>query len=82
MERSEDREIYLERWKSVKDAKVFQKNLPRGFAQGRFQREEFKNIEERTPAYRVKQTYYNIKNVIQNTIRNTKEQGVNIGYER
>lgn len=78
MENSEDREIYLDRWESVKDNKVFQGNPQRKFAEGRFKREEFKEILERVPAYNVRKAYNNMKNAIQNT----KEQGANIDYVR
>lgn len=43
----EDKKIYLDRWESVKDAKVFSKNARKGFATT-FKREEFKDIATRT----------------------------------
>lgn len=64
MENPEDKKIYMERWESVKDAKVFSKNENKGFAKDRFKKEQFKNIAERTPAEAVKQTYAHIKELI------------------
>lgn len=61
MESPEDRKIYIDRWESVKDAKVFQKNYRKGFAQNRFEREQFKNIAIRTPGDIVRSTYMHIK---------------------
>ena len=49
MENSEDRQIYMNRWESVKQAQVFEKNHKKGFAQNRFKREQFKKIAMRTP---------------------------------
>lgn len=77
MEDSEDKEIYMERWKSVKTAKVFTKNQTKGFAQRRFEREEFANIAQRTPGSFVKQTYEQIKQIVSRT----NEKG-DIGHDR
>ena len=74
MENSEDRKIYMERWESVKDARVFQKNYKKGFSQNRFKREEFKEIANRTPTNMVHRTYLYIKEMLQKT----NEQGVEI----
>jgi len=72
MEDPEDRQIYMERWQSVKDADVFVKNQGKGFAQNRFKREQFKNIAERTPADRVKGTFKMLKSLL---LTRTQEQG-------
>lgn len=71
IERPEDRKIYMERWESVKEAKVFQKNDKKGFAQNRFQKEQFRQIAMRTPSEIIHYTYNNIKNIIDRT----KNQG-------
>lgn len=63
MDNTEDKKIYMDRWQSVKDAKVFEKNNKKGFAQHRFQREEFKKIAERTPVDIIKKTYEKIKQI-------------------
>lgn len=73
MEDSEDRKIYMDRWESVKQAKVFQKNDRKGFASNRFKREQFSQIAMRTPEDRVHQAYCKIRNVIINTM----DKGVN-----
>ena len=61
MEDSNDRQIYMDRWQSVKDSKVFEKNSQKGFSQNRFKRDEFKQIAERTSGSRVKNAYNYIK---------------------
>lgn len=63
----EDRQIYMDRWESVKDAKVFERNTQKGFAQNRFKREQFKEIAVRTPADRVKSAYAHIKEIMTKT---------------
>ena len=77
MDHEEDRQIYIDRWESVKDAKVFEKNEQKGFAQHRFQRDEFKKIAVRTPAHLVKQTFSDIKQMM----TRTNEKG-DIAYGR
>lgn len=77
MENSNDRQIYMDRWQSVKDSKVFEKNSQKGFAQNRFQREEFKQIAIRTPADRVKSAYIHIKEIL----TRTNEKG-DLTYDR
>lgn len=67
MEEPEDRKIYIERWESVKNAAVFKRNSSKGFAKGRFKKEEFQEIAQRTPLKRVKQAYRKIKEMVQNT---------------
>lgn len=67
MQDPDDRQIYMDRWQSVKDAKVFARNSQKGFAPNRFKREEFKQIASRTPASRVKATYSRIKEMLTRT---------------
>lgn len=67
MENPEDKKIYMDRWKSVKDAQVFANNSKKQFAQERFKRNEFKKIADRTPGYLIKQTYMNIKGMLDKT---------------
>ena len=67
MEDPEDRKIYMDRWETVKDAQVFQRNDRKGFAQNRFKREQFKKIAMRTPANYVHQAYSNIKEMMSRT---------------
>ena len=64
---SEDRRIYMERWESVKNAQVFEKNNSKGFAKNRFQKEQFKEITTRIPYEMVRSTYSYIKGVLSNT---------------
>ena len=67
IENPEDRQIYIDRWESVKQAQVFQKNERKGFAQNRFKREQFKQIAMRTPADIVHSTYAHFKEIITRT---------------
>lgn len=67
MESPEDRKIFMERWESVKDASVFQKNDTKGFAQNRFKREQFKEIATRTPSEKVHSVYSHIKEMLSKT---------------
>lgn len=67
MENPEDRKIYMERWESVKDAEVFIKNERKGFAKNRFQKNQFKNIVERTPGSSIKKAYRKIKEILTKT---------------
>lgn len=77
MERPEDRKIYMDRWESVKEAKVFQNNERKGFAKNRFQKEQFRQIAMRTPSEIVRSTYYNIKEMM----NRTKDKG-EMDYDR
>lgn len=78
MEKPQDRNIYIQRWQSVKDAKVFSKNASKGFAKNRFKRSEFKAVAQRTSGILVKQTY----DKIQQILARTNEKGDNIIYGR
>lgn len=74
MENENDKKIYMERYQSVKDAKVFFNNHKKGFAKDRFTKEQFVEIAKRTPVDRIKATYNYIKNNLSNIKhRNTKE---------
>lgn len=73
----DDRQIYMERWQSVKDAKVFSKNGKKGFSQNRFKRDEFKQIAMKTPAGRIKSAFSQIKEMT----AKSKEKG-GITYDR
>ena len=77
MENEDDRQIYMDRWESVKDSQIFEKNPKRGFAKNRFKRNEFKLIAARTPADKVKDAFAHIKEMRSRT----KEKG-NLDYDR
>lgn len=78
MESQEDRKIYMDRWESVRQAQVFQKNDRKGFAQNRFKREQFRQIAMRTPADIVRNAYNNIKE----RLSRTKDKGELTTYDR
>lgn len=52
---NDDRKIYIDRWASVKDAKIFKNPDQKGFAPNVFTRQSFKNIAQRTPYSRINQ---------------------------
>lgn len=77
MQNSKDKQIYMDRWQSVKDSQVFEKNSKKGFSQQRFNREQFRTIAQRTPANRIKHTYSSLKRIM----LKTNEKG-DISYDR
>lgn len=75
MDNPEDRQIYIARWESVKDAPVFKDNAKKGFAQNRFKREEFETITQRTSPYKIKDAYEYIKSIFTRTVTKPKDKG-------
>lgn len=73
----DDRRIYRERWESVKDAHIFERNQEQ-FAKT-FKREDFKQIAQRTPMTRVKEAFDKIKEAVQQ--KEVKERETNDGLE-
>lgn len=67
MDSQDERQIFMERFESVKDAPVFADNAKKGFAQDRFKREEFSEITQRTPATIVKESFAQIKEFLTRT---------------
>lgn len=67
IDNSQDQQIYMDRWKTVKDSDVFARNSKKGFAQGRFLREQFKQIATRTPGYIVNEAFSFIKRMLSKT---------------
>lgn len=63
MNSDKDRKIYLHRWESVKDAKVFSKNGKKGFATT-FKREEFKDIATKIKGSKIRTTFNKIKDFV------------------
>ena len=61
MNSPEDKQIYFDRWNSVKDNIVYAKDDKKGFAPNRFNKEQFKNIAYRTPLAKIKEVYEKIK---------------------
>lgn len=86
MPNPEDRQIYFDRWSSVKDAPVFAKDSKKGFAQNRFQREDFKKIAMRTPPDRIHNTYRHLQNIIskirESAIRANSNRKGDVSYDR
>lgn len=75
-----DRTIYMDRWHSVKDAKVFSQNQKKCFAQNRFKREQFSRINLRTPIASVKQAFSKIKDMLERS-QDKGDKG-DYGYDR
>lgn len=75
IDNKEDRQIYMDRWQSVKDAPVFQKNENKGFAKNRFNKDQFNKIAKRTPLSLIKKAYSRIKQI------KSKDKG-DLGYDR
>ncbi len=78
MESPTNRQIYFERWESVKNADVFKDNEKKGFAQNRFKKDQFSQITQRTSINMVKQTYL----YIQQMLSRTNEKGDDLSYGR
>ena len=58
MDDEQDRQIYMDRWESVKDAPVFSESKgAKQFETGTFNRETFKTNADRTPATKVKEAF-------------------------
>lgn len=79
-EEQADKQIYQERWESVKDAPVFVKN-EKSFLQGAFKRDEFKTIAKRTPAVLAKQAFNKLKQMSRDNRQNIKEREAYNGPE-
>lgn len=77
MQDPQDQQIYMERWQTVKDSRVFSKNSKKGFSQNRFTKEQFKLIAERTPIDRVKAASSKIKEMMLKT-----NQKGDLSYDR
>ena len=55
MQNEQDKSIYIQRWISVHNDPVFDRNEHKGFAKNRFKREYFKKVAYTTPISLVKQ---------------------------
>ena len=69
MDDEQDRKIYMNRWESVKDAKVFARNDRKGFAQNRFKKEEITQVVERTSPDVIIRTSYYMQKIARNYFR-------------
>lgn len=63
MDRQEDRQVYKDRWESVKDAPVFKSEGTKMFNKNRFQKSEYEKISDEIPAQNIKRTYDFIANL-------------------
>lgn len=63
IEEPEDRQVFKERWQSVKDAPVFKTEGAKRFAQNRFRRDEFSQISETTKGTQVKSAFIYIAEI-------------------
>ena len=74
MESEGDRKIYFERWQSVKNAKVFEKNDKKGFAKNRFTKEDYKEVEEKTSVTEMKKVYEKLKQLVKHKEKDESER--------
>lgn len=65
MKNEQDKEIFMQRYLSVKSAPVFAKNHKKGFAKNRFQREEFKTIYDRTSQSQINDAFLQIRKTLE-----------------
>lgn len=65
----EDKKIYMERWETVKDAPVFSKNTKKGFAKGKFNRQDYKQVCDKVPITKLNQAKQYIQGILKNLNR-------------
>lgn len=80
MDDPEDRQVYMDRWESVKDAPVFSAKGSRLFAKGTFQKEDIQEVAEHTPGEAVKGALGFIKNLKERITNRGKEDSHALGY--
>lgn len=65
----EDKKIYMERWETVKDEPVFSKNAKKGFAKGKFNRQDYKQVCDKVPITKLNQAKQYIQGILKNLNR-------------
>lgn len=70
-----DKQIYKERWNSVKDAPVFIRN-EKQFAEKRFKRDEFRQITFRTPVTLINEAFLQLKQMVQSKNIQSKNKSI------
>ena len=67
MEHPEDRQIFIERWESVRNAPIYDRAHKKGFASKRFQKEDFEELYESISPNLISQAYSHIKSIKQDS---------------
>lgn len=80
MQNEQDKSIYMQRWVSVHNDPVFDRNEHKGFAKNRFKREDFKKVAYTTPISLVKQALKKI-NELKSPSKTYENKG-DIDYDR
>lgn len=68
-----DKKIYRERWQSVKEAPVFSKNSKKGFAKGKFNRQDYEETCSKVSVTKLKEAKQYIQGVLKNNLNRGKE---------
>ena len=68
-----DKKIYRERWQSVKEAQVFSKNSKKGFAKGKFNRQDYEETCSNVSVTKLKEAKQYIQGVLKNNLNRGKE---------
>ncbi len=79
MDNQEDRQVYMGRWKSVKDAPVFLNSKgSKKFASGTFIKDDYRDAADRTHAGKLKETFNFISN-LRNRVFDKQKEEIGIG---
>lgn len=65
----EDKKIYMERWENVKDSPVFSKNSKKGFAKGKFNRQDYEQGCKEVPITKLNEAKQYIQGILKNLNR-------------
>ena len=77
MDEPQDRQVYMNRWRSVKDNPVFEaSDGSKKFASGTFNRDGYREVANRTPVQSLKAAFGQITSLINGTLSHTKEEVV------
>lgn len=76
MDNEQDRQVYMDRWESVKDAPIFSESKgARRFAKGTFVREDYKESADITPVTKLREAFDFISN-LRNRVFNRQKEDV------
>lgn len=64
-----DKKIYRERWQSVKDAPVFSQNSKKGFAKGKFNRQDYEEVSKEVSITKLNEAKQYIQGILKNLNR-------------
>lgn len=78
-DKKEDKDIYKDRWESVKDAPVFSKNAKKGFAD-RFQRNDIQIVTEKSRFSKLQEAMISIKDKVKAKNKTKDENDIGVEY--